>query len=261
MLELLLYCSFSELGSKRAREELKHFGGNNALKDVPLPPPDATVFVAPPNWLSDLVEEVKVQMQVLDSKHKRTRPVALTRCSRGGKTRALEELARALRHEGIPVLLITFNDYSTLSKGSDEQDNPLSALLIRIAFVAMNERPYSGFTAFRNSYVASVEEIQKWLGKSPCVLLLDEVNRLEVLKSTDKDKMALASQFWEFIRDEFLAPEGRMLAFSSHIATSMAAAEDYLSGRNVIPYPFATHSKLGSRAAIVHPEQEESPHS
>lgn len=66
------------------------------------------------------------------------------------------------------------------------------------------------------------------------LFLFEEVNRL---KAQEK----LAGQFWDFLRDEFLAPEGRMLVFSSHVITTMLKVEDCFdaakSGRKVIPYP------------------------
>jgi len=220
--------------------EQKAFLARYALADVPLPPPDQHTFVAPKDWLPNLLAEVKDEMKVRDDQHRRTMAVALTRCSRGGKTRSLEELARALRDEDIPVLLITFSDYSTVSKESGEQGDPLSALLFRIAFVAMNKPPFT-FSIFRENYAVSEADIRAWLGKSKCVLLLDELNRLTALfedanelkekkllldelnrradPTPDDRKMQhflseevnrlkalkkLAGEFWDFLRVNFL---------------------------------------------------------
>jgi len=57
------------------------------------PPPE---FVAPKGWLHDLCKEVRIQFNRKDSEFPRVSPVAVVRFSRGGKTRALHELAWAL---------------------------------------------------------------------------------------------------------------------------------------------------------------------
>jgi len=68
-------------------------------------------------------------------------PLALIRCSRGGKTRALKEMAKALKHRLGPqasVIYISLNDYSSL--GESEQNNAVRALCRRIAFEARNTK-------------------------------------------------------------------------------------------------------------------------
>ena len=58
----------------------------------------------------------------------RTPPMALVRCSRGGKTRALTEIAKKSRNAlGICVIYVTFNDWSSMRP--EEQDDPLLALV------------------------------------------------------------------------------------------------------------------------------------
>jgi hypothetical protein len=96
--------------------------------------------------------EIMAQLESSDDPE-RIPPMAVVRCSRGGKTRALYEIANTMKndknedimeaakdHWGGPVAVIyvTFNDNSSVETW--EQLDPLQALLQRIAFVASRER-------------------------------------------------------------------------------------------------------------------------
>lgn len=60
----------------------------------PRTPPKSPPFTAPDNWLEDIVETIEKNMSETDySGLERVPPMALVRCSRGGKTRALLEIA------------------------------------------------------------------------------------------------------------------------------------------------------------------------
>ncbi len=76
--------------------------------------------------------------------------MALVRCSRGGKTRALEEIAHSLRRKRpeISVVFVSFNDDSVIKDW--EHADPVAALCRRIAFAALdiavpNKHDYDAF--------------------------------------------------------------------------------------------------------------------
>jgi len=78
----------------------------------------------------------KIAKDIVDDLHppsgpERKSPFALVSMSRGGKTRALLELTRALRERGIPTIYITFNDETPFAP--DEEDLVM-ALIRRMTF-------------------------------------------------------------------------------------------------------------------------------
>jgi len=151
----------------------------------------------------------------------------VSRCSRGGKTRALQELQRELTQDGIPVIFVTFNDYSTLSRSGDEQSDPLSALLIRIAFLATYGPDRERFSSFREQHVVSEQSIRDWLGKANCVLIIDEMDQARVLQENGNKA---ASAFFEFLKDTFLFPANCAVLFSTHVLDTTYSWTHYLGG-------------------------------
>ena len=133
----------------------------------------------------------------------RTPPMALVRCSRGGKTRALTEIAKRLRGEVTPcVIFVTFNEWSPIKE--EEQDNPLLALCRRIAFVASKDfqpksESWDGF--YHGNFNVVPKDIETWLGTKSAVLIVDELNNLREL--TKKESTA-AEAFGSFIKSNFL---------------------------------------------------------
>jgi len=198
------------------------------VDQLPLPPLETKPkFIAPTGWLERVVAAVREEYINADTDERRTQPLCVTRCSRGGKTRALKELAHRLHEASIPVIFVSFNNYSNLNEVSYEQDDPLQALLIRIAFVATHavaDRTETKFTVFRVKYHVSVENILAWLGEAPCVLIIDEMNRAKKLEK----KCEEGTDFVTFLRSEFLAPSGRTFVFSSHVVTTARKLNDYL---------------------------------
>lgn len=146
----------------------------------------------------------------------RTPPMALVRCSRGGKTRALTEIAKRLRPELTPcVIFVTFNEWSPLRV--EEQDNPLLALCRRIAFVASKDfqpKSESWDCFYQGRFNVVPEDIETWLDEKPAVLIVDELNNLRELT---KKKSAVAEAFGSFIKRNFLDKKSRYFIFSSHI--------------------------------------------
>jgi hypothetical protein len=183
---------------------------------------------APPfltqDWLKKTVEKAVVQYLAQDTNARRVRPMALVRCSRGGKTRALYEIAGAWkeRFPNCAVIFVSFNDTSSIHDW--EQSKPLEALLRRIAFSARNNRDLT-FSNFR--YVNVTEtDIVKWLGSTPCVLLIDELNKIESLRSESGESKRFAS----FLKSYFLDSENNYCIFSSHIVSTAENLVDYMSG-------------------------------
>jgi len=182
------------------------------------------------SWLNETLDLVLDQQLKEDSIAYRKPPMALVRCSRGGKTRALYELSSALKKKlpGAAIIYITLNDYSNLK--SWEQSDPISAICRRIAFAA-RKLTSSEFDA---NVSISKDVILQWLGKTPCVLLIDELNKFECLSATGS---AGGSAVSHFLKDVFLTRLHRYLIFSSHvvyITNQLSGFMESVSSRNVL---------------------------
>jgi len=153
-------------------------------------------------------------------------PTAFVCCSRGGKTRALIEIAQRLKSSvDTSVIFVSFNGFSDIQRW--EQENPLGALCRRIAFAARRERNATFKKDFANAHVKP-EQIIKWLGKNPRVLLIDELNLCTALSEKSNPSTDLAS----FLRVHFLEKENQYFAFSSHVISPVAKLCTYLDSVN-----------------------------
>lgn len=216
-------------------------------------PPKSTKpeFVAPDGWLEEIELEIVAQMVRSDdlvgsntedyfgeteTEHdgdetlERVAPMAVVRCSRGGKTRALYEIANKIRgynqacQANIAVLYVSFNDYSSLQPW--EQENPLQALLRRIVFMASHndgkKRSIGTFEDFANKKQhIDQKDFLKWLGDSnstPCVLIVDELNNLIHLS---KKNSPAATEFAKFVKRYFIAIQNRYFVYSSHQVSTL----------------------------------------
>ena len=84
------------------------------------------------DWVRDVAGRIKANLPLVETPTCRKSPFAVVRMARGGKTRALYELARELRGRGVKTVLISFNDASVFldsEKGSLED-----ALWRRVSF-------------------------------------------------------------------------------------------------------------------------------
>ena len=179
-------------------------------------------FVCNVDWQLEVKSDIENYLALTDNQDDRVPPMALVRCSRGGKTRALLEIAKMMHQEErdgkISTLYVSFNDISTLLP--KEQKNPLRALCWRIAYMASHDRKSEvSFLDFQ-SYYCDIEpgDIVEWLGDTPAILLVDELNNLEELT---REKSSEAMVFCQFIKQNFLAREGRYFVFSSHVLTTL----------------------------------------
>ena len=217
--------------SKRSKVEFEL----NWLLSVGLVPPPTRIlkpsFVCEELWHADVYCKVIRELQTTDGeggKDHRVAPMALVRCSRGGKTRALNEIANlkfSYNDRAVIVIFVSFNDFSDLD--DDDQDNPLQALLQRIAFAALQSRylenkgktMHEQFRDFRRcKYSFSSDEIMLWLGDHPALLLVDELNNLNELTVRGSNK---AKEFAEFVKQFFIIPQGRYFVFSTHIMSTL----------------------------------------
>jgi hypothetical protein len=163
------------------------------------------------------------------SDQKRKPPTALVRCSRGGKTRALSELASEMACGCDYIGFV--HDFSNLN--AEEQLDPVGALCRRIAFAADSKFDPSKdagltFDEFRE-FAVTADEIRDWLGQTPCVLLIDELNNLnELAKKESETGKALA----EVLKKIFLNMKDRYLVFSSHVVTTGDDLSAYMEDNN-----------------------------
>ncbi|CAB9524871.1 hypothetical protein SEMRO_1597_G284900.1 [Seminavis robusta] len=192
---------------------------------------DAPGFICQRDWVENAKHEIEVQMALTD-KLRRVAPLAISRCSRGGKTRALYEIADmnfVYKQRPFKVIFATFSDFSEIEP--HEYEDPVQALLIRIAFVALKDRPDEpepdDFLDFckRREYVPEAD-IEKWLGDTPALLILDELNNLTPLSSETKSKSV--TQFARFIKGNFITPRGCFFVFSSHVVSTLQKFGNYL---------------------------------
>ena len=172
-----------------------------------------------------------------DSDETRTPPMALVRCSRGGKTRALLETAAAWKKKfpDCAVIYVTFNDYSSIQQW--EQSKPVEALCRRIAFSALRNRDDDNlrteYEQFFNAHVTA-DVIVKWLHSTSCILFIDELNNLS---SISEDNTQEAVGFAEFLKKNFLSARNRYFVFSSHVVSTTGQLAKYMessSARGVV---------------------------
>jgi hypothetical protein len=201
-------------------------GNFNAPSKVQIPPTDnksPTTFLAKGDWLQKTVDKINEGLMEKDTESVRVSPMALVRCSRGGKTRSLRELGFKLKKER-PEAAVIFVAFSHFSRLQDwEQVDPLGALCRRIAFAASSDqsdpRQYDEFCQMD---VKSVH-ILEWLANTPCVLLVDGLNYIS--PSVNDSIAPLVS----FLTQNFLTLRDRYFVFSSHLVETTKKWENYFS--------------------------------
>lgn len=191
---------------------------------------DEPEFCSEDGWLESVTTSLCEGIDQIETVHDRVQPMALVRCSRGGKTRALEEIGHCLRKKRpeVAVIFVSFNNYSAIQDW--EHADPVAALCRRIAFAALNIKNPSkhDYDRFAKSNVVE-SDILKWLEDSQCVLLIDELN---LFNTTREQANSIAS----FLKKRFLFDSGRFFVFSSHVlprSVSLSNFMDSLSDRGV----------------------------
>jgi hypothetical protein len=182
-------------------------------------------FIASASWMEGLRSKVLSNANLEDSEYPRVTPVAVTRCSRGGKTRSLHELAQAVRaaDKTYALIFVSFNSATPVEVW--ENDDPLGALCRRIAFTALkrDEQVPSRsdmFNRFNTHYDVSPQSILDWLGTTKCILFVDELN-----------KILMNAPVATFLKNNFLLHSGRGLVFSSHVVSLNALLCDFMDGQ------------------------------
>lgn len=216
--------------------------------DVMIPTASHPKFVCPELWFDEVQAEIVWGLENSDDEKVKTDrnnieldripPMGLVRCSRGGKTRALCEIANKMKGyrlercdsdvKPVACIYVSFNDFTGLEQW--EQRNPLQALLRRIAFAALSpddSRTRSDrFVDFlMKEPVWEESAFLKWIGDTPCVLLIDELNNLN--KLTEKNSTD-AEGFGLFLKREFISKKNRYLVFSSHLLGTFSFLSEYL---------------------------------
>ena len=180
-------------------------------------------------------------------------PCALHGAAGGGKTRSLYSVVDSSLKTGegseedsddndeggsfdFKSLVVSFNDSSDAKAA--EQDDPLAALTRRIAFAAYKgKKTAKNFNDIFRPMVVSDESTRKWLGETRCVLLMDELNKLENLVNPTAESKRLAEKFAEFLKDNFLKSAGRYFVFTTHevfIKRKLSNLMDSKSNRNFV---------------------------
>ncbi len=193
-----------------------------------------------------LAETIKIVMEHCEQQDDplgafRVPPTAFARCSHGGKTRALQEIAHALMESGVHVIEVTFGDHTALEPW--EHEDPLGSLCRRMAFAALRGRDMSWsheeWLKFKNTAVTG-EQIKKWLGVQSCVLIIDELDAVEGLDDGNATSMLSLTvrDMILFLEENFIAPAGRYCIFSSHVVATTKLLELYMDpahgGRDVL---------------------------
>jgi len=188
--------------------------------------PTTPQFFSPPNWLEDIMDIVTMNICFQEGEAtNRKSPICFARFSRGGKTRALMEVAKVASNH-CRVIVISFNGETSFDEidtaicNTYEEEGPLLCFLRRVAFTLLKEPEQpSKFRSFKK--FVNRESLQTWLGEEKILLLIDELNQLPSIK------MPLAN----VLLDIFLKPHGRFFIFTSHFACrSQDLLNDFLTG-------------------------------
>mmetsp|Transcript_28332 Transcript_28332/g.77783 ORF Transcript_28332/g.77783 Transcript_28332/m.77783 type:complete len:642 (+) Transcript_28332:160-2085(+) len=225
----------------KKRQELSKYGVDSfhSPLDTRLPvvfeKERAEPFLAPKNWLSNSAKKVLEQANLEETNNPRVSPIALIRCSRGGKTRSMIELAKEVRSQDSShgIVYMSFNTDTSLSE--KRPIDPTGELCVRIAFAALKSRKHpsdmAGFLKFSGVTRVDKEWVIDWLGNHKCILFIDELNMLQDCIGEDTAV---------FLKQHFLLPAGRGIVFSSHVASLNHELAEYMSSpsdRKIVTIP------------------------
>ena len=186
-------------------------------------------------WLKEKVAEIKVRSA---GEEERKAPMAVVSLSRGGKTRALLELTKELRSQGIVAIYVSFNDSTQLPPLSKNNSNTSpyhlrNELLRRITFEL--RLPQEQLLKFRKcGWDERLPEIiESYQGS--VVLLIDELNNaIPQTVGGDAPEFYVTQQreLWDFIKQYFLV-KNRLLIFSAHEnQTVVCVTRDFIPTSN-----------------------------
>eukprot|EP00978_Attheya_sp_CCMP212_P024653 scaffold77824_cov56-Attheya_sp.AAC.2 len=107
---------------------LSFYSSRHSRQMTPVPETHESIeifpFLAPKTWLLDTCQAVLKQENFEESDNPRVSPVALVRCSQGGKTRSMKELMKEIckTDPSYGILYVTFNTPTPLPESPDMQD-------------------------------------------------------------------------------------------------------------------------------------------
>lgn len=206
---------------------------NNDMPPMPMPndrfdhfnydEKEPPTFLCDKEWLKGVLNTIDAFLPCREFNNGlRIPPLAISRCSRGGKTRALHEIAlevqrqtkRAVDHVvPVNVLMVSFNGNITPIKPAEKRA-PLFALTRRIAFALSNiEKTAETFDRMFHPLNITEEQVRRWLGNHSWLLLIDELNNLDLVNEQETvENVELA----QFLKSHFLVKPGRYFVFSTH---------------------------------------------
>ena len=202
----------------------------NEMPPMPNPPPDyfnwdernPPPFLCRNEWFNGILNTIDAFLPCREvDQNSRIPPLAISRCSRGGKTRALHEIALAVQRRTkntvnpdfpVNVLFVSFNGNISPVK---EEETPLSALTRRIAFALSDvEKVAENFDKMFRPLEVTEEQVCEWLKDRNWLLLIDELNNFD-LRSNQESLRAENARFGVFLKRHFLVEEGRYFVFST----------------------------------------------
>ncbi|CEM32225.1 unnamed protein product [Vitrella brassicaformis CCMP3155] len=208
------------------------------LADVPLPEEIIDQTKEPPKFIGDtylnnalMLLEAEYQQET-DYAAYRVAPMTFTRFSRGGKTTMLYEMGNRLKAKRMNPLFVSFNEgslYSTGAKGEQAfAPTLLDSVYLRAAWAAAKTETREAvaeragvavdrlrFSDWLKHVSVTRETIDNWLGDQPCVMLIDELNK--VVKR--ERYLHMENDLGEYLKTDFLLKGQRYFVFSSHVTT------------------------------------------
>jgi hypothetical protein len=172
-------------------------------------------FLDDEKWLDSKVEDIIMNSTAVDTEQDRKPPFAVIRATRGGKTRALLELTRALRARGVAAVYISFNG-DTSFDADREGNDLLLAFEWRITHALRRDQ---GLGIAQCGAERGI--IQRWFVPGfSAALLVDELN---VAVGRPPDLRAGMADVWKLLKQVFLA-QNRAFVFSSHVNETFSQA-------------------------------------
>ena len=219
-------------------------------------------FLCKQGWLADILSIIESLFDASDYEHPyKIAPLGISRCSRGGKTRCLHEIASEVQkrvkddlsgEEGgifseTVILMVSFNGRISPIE-EEEKKFPLFALTRRIFFALSGvAKTEENFNEFRK-YDITAEQVSKWLKGKKCLLLIDELNNLD-LKS--ENLKAQNIQLGRLLTKEFISTKGRCFVFSTHKITTGMDLSNYMENNSDRGFHMAALPLIPSLAETV----------
>lgn len=229
-----------EKGEKAETVQLTNTDLFFAPSEVPKPQHEEEKKLVPfigAAWLEETLE-LLLEQKEMDDKNGRPLPLALVRCSRGGKTRSMKELVYKIKPEDASAIYLSFNNESSISSQTYWKSS-VQELCDRIGFAARKGKLGElNWLRFRDTYHVDSESIKDWLGQENCILFVDELNLLSSV-STDVANL---------LKGSFLSSKGRSFCFSSHLASTSHALASFVpdeSNREIILRKLPLVSEMG----------------